>query len=98
MREVNDTRMIGTHIKEYRDWEAAAKASMAGMAISRDMLTVVVPPMHGEKPMKLKAHLCVEFKGGRMSWRFHSANGLNVDYLPKPRSADIDRVDWWRAW
>lgn len=93
-----ETRMIGKHIQEYRDWRSAAEASRARKAISRDMLTVHVPPFHGHSPMVLRAHLCIEIQGGKMTWRFHSAQGLPVEYLPRPHASDIDRVAWWRAW
>ena len=93
-----ETRMIGSHIKEWRDWKSAAEASLNRKAISRDMLEVVVPPFHGQPPMKLKAKLVVELDGGRMTWVFHSANSYPIEYLPKATARDIDRVVWWRAW
>jgi len=96
--EINETRMIGHHVKEWRDWRAAAEASMSRKAISRDMLTVHVPPYHHHPAMTLRAQLCIEIAGGKMSWRFQSAQGIPIEYLPAPHARDIDLVSWWRAW
>ena len=87
--------MIGHHIKEFRDWREAAEASMSRRAISRDLLTVVVPVLG--KVMRLRAQLVIAIPG-TMSYVFQSANGIPIHYLPRPHARDIDRVAWWRAW
>lgn len=93
-----ETRMVGSHIKEFRDWRAAAEESLSRKAVSRDALEVVVPPMNNHPAMKLRANLVIEIAGGRMSFVFHSAQGIPIDYLPKPHASDIDRVAWWKPW
>jgi hypothetical protein len=85
-------------IREFRDWRAAAEFSIDRKAISRSTLQVHVPPFNRHRAMTLRAQLCIEIAGGKMSWRFQSAQGIPVDALPKPHASDIDRVDWWRAW
>ena len=97
-RKGEETRMIGSHIKEWKDWKSAAAASLSRKAVSRDMIDVVVPAFRGERPMKMRAQLVVELDGGKMSWRFHSAPGYPIEYLPKATARDIDGVKWWRAW
>ena len=85
-------------VYDFDDWREAAEFSMSRKAISKDMVEVVVPPMNGELPMKLRAHLCIELAGGRMTYRFHSSSGIPIEYLPKPHARDIDKVRAWRAW
>jgi hypothetical protein len=85
-------------IYDFDDWREAADFSMSRKAVSKDLLDVVVPPFNRHQAMRLKANLCVELAGGKMSWRFHSSPGIPIDYLPKPHAQDIDRVRRWRAW
>ncbi len=96
-RKGEETRMIGSHIKEFRDWKLAAESGLSRKAISRDMIDVVVPAFHGERPMKMRAQLVVALDGGHMEWVFHSAPGYPIEYLPKATAQDVDRVVWWRS-
>lgn len=85
-------------IYDFDDFREAAEFSMSRKALSKDMYEVVIPPFNNSPAMKLKAQLCYEKAGGKMSWRFHSSPGIPVDKLPRPHSVDIDRVRTWRAW
>lgn len=85
-------------VYDFDDFREAAEFSMSRKAISKDMYDVVVQPLKGEKEVHLRAQLCYEKAGGKMSWRFHSSPGIPVDRLPKPHARDIDRVKSWRAW
>ena len=85
-------------IWEYRDWRAAAEFSWSRKAVSRDTLMVAVKPYNRAKVMQVKAHLVIELAGGRMSWVFHSSQGIPIDDLEPPHAKDIDKVVWWRPW
>jgi hypothetical protein len=85
-------------VYDFDDWHEAAQFSMSRKAISKDMMEVHIPPMNRNLPMTLRAQLCIELDGGKMSWRFHASPGIPIDYLPKPHATDIDRVQRWRAW
>jgi hypothetical protein len=84
-------------IYRWRDFKAAGAWSLSRKAISEDMIDVCVPAFHGQRPMKMKARLVVELEGGKMSWRFNSAPGYPIEYLPRATAKDIDGVKWWRA-
>jgi hypothetical protein len=85
-------------VYDFDDFEEAARFSMSRKAVSKDMYEVWVPPFNNAPGMKLRAQLCYEIAGGKMSWRFHSSPGIPIDRLPRPTSKDIDRVRAWRAW
>ena len=85
-------------VYDFDDWREAAEFSISRKAISKDMIEVYVPPYNHAPGMWLRAHLCIEIAGGKMSWRFHSSPGLPIERMEKPTAKHIDRVKRWRAW